>query len=64
MIFTTSSKVTEPDYDRAIEQADRIRKRLGDTIGRAIEDDEFPPKPPRMRWKTYHELQVVKPRLP
>jgi hypothetical protein len=52
MIFTTSSKVTEPDYDRAIEQADRIRKRLGDTIGRAIEDDEFPPKPPRMRWKT------------
>ena len=47
----------EPAYDRAIEQANRIRKRLGDDMLSAFECDELPPKPPRMRWKTYHKLE-------
>ena len=48
----------EPAYDRAIEQATRIRKRLGDDMFSAFESDELPPKPPRMRWKTYHRLET------
>jgi hypothetical protein len=32
--------------------------RLGDKIFNAFEDDELPPKPPRMRWKTYRRLQL------
>jgi hypothetical protein len=49
---------SEPDYDRALEQANRIRARLGDTTFSAFEVDELPPKSPRMRWKTYRKLQV------
>jgi hypothetical protein len=49
---------SEPDYDRAIDQADRIRERLGDTMFTAVEADELPPKPPRMWWQTYRKLQA------
>ena len=48
----------EPFYDRAIERANRIRMRLGDTLGNAFEDDDVPPKPSRMRWKTYRKLKL------
>jgi hypothetical protein len=48
---------SEPDYDRAIEQASRIGVRLGDKMFNAFEADELPPKPPRMRWKTYRGLE-------
>jgi hypothetical protein len=37
---------SEPDYDRAIEQATRIGVRLGDKMFKAFEADELPPKPP------------------
>jgi hypothetical protein len=39
----------EPAYDRALKQANRIRKRLGDDMSSVFEWDELPPKPPRMR---------------
>jgi hypothetical protein len=42
------------DYaHRALSQAQAIRLRLG---GSAAMDHEFPPKPKRMRWKTYRLL--------
>ena len=47
----------EPPYQRNLDRADRIRKRLGDTSGSAFEGDDFPPKPKRMRWKTYRRLE-------
>lgn len=47
----------EPSYQRTLDRADRIRKRLCDTWGSAFEGDEFPPKPKRMRWKTYRRLE-------
>jgi hypothetical protein len=40
-----------------LDRADRIRKRLGDTSGSAFDGDDFPPKPKRMRWKTYRRLE-------
>ena len=40
-----------------VELADKIRKRLGDTVGSAFEQDEFPPKPKGMHWKTYNRLE-------
>jgi hypothetical protein len=49
---------TEADYDRALERANRIRQRLGDRMFSAFEDDDLPPKPPRMRWKTYRKLRL------
>ena len=49
----------EPEYDRALERANRMRKRLGDSMFSAFEDDDLPPKPPRMRWKTYRQLQLL-----
>ena len=47
----------EPAYQRAIDRADKLRKRLGDKWGSAFERDEFPPKPKRMRWSTYHGIE-------
>ena len=49
---------SKPDYDRAIEQATRIGVRLGDKMFNAFEANELPPKPPRMRWKTYRRLEI------
>jgi hypothetical protein len=44
------------DYaHRALSKAQAIRVRLG---GSAAMVDEFPPKPKRMRWKTYRLLQA------
>jgi hypothetical protein len=44
------------DYaHRAMSKAQAIRVRLG---GRAAMLDEFPPKPKRMRWKTYRLLRA------
>jgi hypothetical protein len=48
----------EPAYQRAIDRADKLRKRLGDRWGSAFDQDEFPPKPPRMRWATYQRLEA------
>jgi hypothetical protein len=47
----------EPDYQRAIDQADKIAKRLGDPFGSAFEGAPLPPKPKRMRWATYRRLE-------
>ena len=46
----------EPAYQRAIDQADRLRKRVGGSHG-AFEGQEFPPKPKGMHWKTYRSLE-------
>ncbi len=46
----------EPPYQRDLDRADRIRERLGDPSGSAFNGDDFPPKPKRMRWKTYRRL--------
>ena len=51
------SSTREPAYQRAIDRADKLRKRLGDKWGSAFERDEFPPKPKRMRWSTYRRLE-------
>lgn len=48
----------EPDYDRAMEKANRLRQRLGDHQFTAFDFDELPPKPPRMRWTTYQRLEA------
>jgi hypothetical protein len=46
----------EPPHQRAIDRADRLRKRVGGGRG-AFDGEDFPPKPPRMRWRTYRRLQ-------
>lgn len=48
----------EPAYDRAMERANRMRERLGDTQCTAFDFDELPPKPKRMRWTTYKRLEA------
>jgi hypothetical protein len=45
-----------PAYQRAIDCADRIRKRVGGNAG-AFDSEPFPPKPKRMRWRTYRRLE-------
>jgi hypothetical protein len=40
-------------YDRAEIKLDRIRRKLGDLF---LDGDEWPSKPSKMRWATYHEL--------
>ena len=51
------SSQLEPYYQRALDQADRIRRKLGDTTGISLDQDPFPDKPPRMRWMTYRRLK-------
>jgi hypothetical protein len=46
----------EPAYQRALDQADRLWKRLGGTG--CAEADELPPKPPHMHWRTYRRLEA------
>jgi hypothetical protein len=45
----------ETPHQRAINRADRLRKRVGGGRG-AFDGEAFPPKPPRMRWRTYRRL--------
>src|SRR5262249_4817020 len=42
----------ETKYDRALRRARKLRLRLGGDPT----DDEYPDKPPRMRWATYNRL--------
>ena len=42
----------ETKYDRALRRARKLRLRLGGDP----DDDEYPDKPPRMRWATYSRL--------
>jgi hypothetical protein len=42
----------ETKYDRALRRARKLRLRLGGDPA----DDEYPNKPPRMRWATYNRL--------
>jgi hypothetical protein len=42
----------ETKYDRALRRARKLRLRLGGDPT----DDEYPDKPPRMRWTTYNRL--------
>jgi len=42
----------EAVYDRALRRARKLRLRLGGDPA----DDEYPDKPPRMRWATYNRL--------
>ncbi len=46
----------EPTYQRAIDQADKLRKRVGGERG-ALDEEPFPPKPKGMHWKTYRRLE-------
>jgi hypothetical protein len=46
----------EPSHRRAIDRAERLRKRVGGGRG-AFDGENFPPKPPRMRWRTYRRLE-------
>jgi hypothetical protein len=48
----TSSRSRETKYDRALRRARELRLRLGGDPT----DDEYPDKPPRMRWATYNRL--------
>ena len=52
-----SASQYEPPGLGGVDQADKIRKRLGDNDGSAFEQDEFPPKPKGMHWKTYRRLE-------
>ena len=45
-----------PAYQRAIDRAERLRKRAGGKRG-AFDNEPFPPKPKRMRWRTYRRLE-------
>jgi hypothetical protein len=49
----------ERSDQRAMDQANKIAKRLHDKWSGATEDEyDFPPKPPRMRWATYNRLEA------
>ena len=52
--FPYASQYEQP-FERALVQADRIRKRL--QSDGASDADDFPPKPKRMRWTTYRRLE-------
>jgi hypothetical protein len=45
------------NYDCALDQANRVRARLGHTMFTAFDSDELRPKPPRMRWKVHRRLE-------
>lgn len=47
----------QPAYQRAIDRANRIRRKISDDSGSAFFGDPLPPKPPRMRWTTYSKLR-------
>lgn len=47
----------EPSYQRQLDMADKLRKRVGGDNG-AFDGEPFPPKPRWMRWSTYRRLQA------
>ena len=50
---------SERSDQRAMDQANKIAKRLHDKWSGATEGEyDFPPKPPRMRWATYNRLEA------
>jgi hypothetical protein len=54
----TYASRNETSAQRAMHRADRIANRLHDiTKGTTKSKSEFPPKPSRMRWKTYWRLK-------
>jgi hypothetical protein len=53
----TTASQREAYFQRALDQADKIAKRLGSTWGCAFDGSELPPKPPRMRWRTYRRIE-------
>ncbi|MGE0052938.1 MAG: hypothetical protein AB7S74_01905 [Hyphomicrobium sp.] len=52
----------EPSYQRQLDMADKLRKRVGGDRG-AFDELPFPPKPKWMRWPTYHRLEAKYDRL-
>jgi hypothetical protein len=40
-----------------LDQADKLSFRVAGTAAAAYERDDFPEKPKRMRWTTYHRLE-------
>lgn len=53
-----ASQYSSP-FIRALDLTDRLRRRIGDRMGCEFEEgDEFPGKPPRMRWATYRALEA------
>ena len=39
---------------------DKLRRQIGERLGREFDgDDDFPPKPPKMRWRTYQRLTAA-----
>jgi hypothetical protein len=46
----------QPAYQRAIDRANRIRRKMSDDRGSAFSGDPLPLKPPRMRAATYSRL--------
>lgn len=48
-----------PRHQSRLWRADALRERIGARLGQPFEDgDDFPPRPPRMRWKTYRRLEA------
>jgi hypothetical protein len=47
----------ESYFQRALDEADKIAKRLGSKWGCAFDGSWLPPKPKRMRWSTYQRLE-------
>ena len=55
---------SEDATQRALSRAHKVAKRLHDRWGgTTVEEYEFPPKPPRMRWTTYQRLEEQYDRL-
>ena len=52
----TYSSQYEASYQRAIDQADKLRTRVGGGRG-AFDEEPFPPKPKGMHWRTYERLE-------
>lgn len=52
----------EPSYQRQLDMADKLRKRVGGDNG-AFDGEPFPPKPRWMRSSTYRRLQAKYDRL-
>ena len=44
-------------YQRVIDQADKLAYRVAGAAAAVYERDDFPDKPKRMRWTTYHRLE-------
>jgi hypothetical protein len=47
----------EAYYQRAMRQAEKLRKRIRHKLGCTFDEAAFPPKPRRMHWRTYWRLE-------